>query len=190
MLGIPSLVSSFGIGAVFLWSAVPKMRHPRGFAVTVLTYEVLPATLSLMVARFLPVLELLIGLLLITGTLTRVAGMATSLLLCGFLAAVSVNVVRGRKIDCGCFGRERSIGPKLLVQDGALLLIAVVVSSSSSGWVALAPWSPFSLVRLTVLDAVGVCIVVTAVAASLLEIVARKDIPTAGKRSVAVDVRG
>jgi hypothetical protein len=57
-----------------------------------------------MVARVLPVAEIIVGLCLITGVLGRLAALAAALLLSAFVAGLSVNLLRGRRdLDCGCF---------------------------------------------------------------------------------------
>ena len=117
------LLLSIGLSIVFLASAVPKLRHPKGFILAVLEYRILPARLSWGYGRVLPPLELLLALLLLSGTAVRLAALVGSLLLLSFLLAVGINVARGRTLDCQCFGkaRQRPIGWGLLLQDAALL---------------------------------------------------------------------
>src|SRR5207302_4809717 len=99
------ILLSIALGIVFLAAAVPKLRHPRGFVLAVLEYRVLPARLSRFYARLVPSLELLLALLLLTGTAVRSAAAITSVLLFSFIAAVGINLIRGRDLDCHCFGK-------------------------------------------------------------------------------------
>jgi hypothetical protein len=46
------------LACVFLASAVPKLRYPRGFILAVLEYRVLPERLAWLYGRLLPPLEL------------------------------------------------------------------------------------------------------------------------------------
>lgn len=48
---------------------------------------------------------MLLGGLLLAGFLTRLAAFGLSVLLFSFAIAVGVNLVRGREMECGCFGR-------------------------------------------------------------------------------------
>jgi uncharacterized membrane protein YphA (DoxX/SURF4 family) len=116
------------VGCVFVYAALDKIIHPAGFARAVYNYHILPAALVNGLALFLPWLEILCGMALILGT--RVSGAAALLggLLLVFLVAVTVNLIRGVDIACGCFtsapeGRNAGIG--LLVQDAVLLLLVL-----------------------------------------------------------------
>jgi len=135
------------LGIIFLASAVPKLRHPTGFVLAVLEYRVLPPRLSWFYARLVPPLEFLLALLLLTGTAVRPAAAVVSVLLFSFLVAISVNLARGRDLDCHCFGKatRRQIGWRLLLQDGILLGAAIAVAVVASEWVAPEPWSVFRL---------------------------------------------
>jgi uncharacterized membrane protein YphA (DoxX/SURF4 family) len=131
------------LGTVFVASAAPKLRHPKGFILTVLEYRMFPPRAGRIVAQVLPPLELFVGLLLLTGSALRLATMLAALLLCGFVLGIAVNLRRGRLIDCGCFGaKRRQISSTLLVQDGALLGVTLVLFVAASRWIAPSPWSP------------------------------------------------
>jgi uncharacterized membrane protein YphA (DoxX/SURF4 family) len=123
---------SVALALIFLASAVPKLRHPRGFILAVLEYRVLPTRLSWFYARLLPPLELLLGLLLLSGTAVRSTAIVLALLLLSFMIAMSINLARGRNLDCHCFGKalRRSIGWGLLLQD-SVLLAQLLLSPSS-----------------------------------------------------------
>lgn len=170
---VMQLLLSMGLALIFLTSAVPKLRHPKGFILAVLEYRILPSRLSWWYARLLPPLELLLALLLLSGTAVRLATVVVSLLLLSFMIAVGINVARGRNLDCHCFGkaRRRTIGWGLLLQDGALLGVAIVLAVITRSWIALEPWSIF---RLSGLAQVGSpvlllsCVVATACVAVLL----------------------
>src|ERR1051326_5866722 len=96
-IGMKILLSGV-LGIVFLAAAIPKLRHPRGFVLAVLEYRVLPTGLSWFYARLIPPLEFLLALLLLTGTAVLSAAIVTLLLLLSFIAAVGINLVRGRDL--------------------------------------------------------------------------------------------
>ncbi len=170
---IIEVLLSTALGIIFLASAIPKLRHPKGFVLAVLEYRVLPPHLSRFYAYLIPSLEFLTALLLLTGTAVRSAAVILSLLLLSFIAAVGINLARGRDLDCHCFGKatRRPIGWRLLLQDGVLLGAAIAIAVVASEWVALEPWS---VLRLSGLIQAGSlwpllgCAVVTACAAVLL----------------------
>lgn len=147
MITVIEVVLSIILGTVFLGSAIPKLRHPRGFVLTVLEYRVLPLTLSRFYGWILPPLELLLALLVLSGTSVRLAAIVISLLLFSFIVAVGINMARGRELDCGCFGtkKRRKIGWELLLQDGALLGSATTLTILASTWVGFESWSVFRL---------------------------------------------
>jgi hypothetical protein len=145
-MGMQVLLSS-ALGISFLAAAVPKLRHPKGFVLAVLEYRVLPNRLSWFYARLLPPLECLLALLLLTGVAVRSAAVVVSLLLLSFIVAVGINLLRGRELDCHCFGKvtRRPIGWRLLLQDVALLCSAIALVAFTNEWVAPELWSVFRL---------------------------------------------
>ena len=143
---ILGLLGSMLLDGVFLTAALPKLRNPRAFALIVVEYRVLPLRASLLYARLLPPLELLATLLLLAGITVRWAAALLAALLASFCVAIALNLVHGRKLDCGCFGTAdkkpgRRVSPGLLAQDLALLGVAVCIFVAAPSGLALAPWS-------------------------------------------------
>jgi uncharacterized membrane protein YphA (DoxX/SURF4 family) len=88
------------------------------------------------VARTLPWVELLIGVLLIAGRWMRVAAVGCSLLLLVFFGLMVRAHLKGMEINCGCFGPGETISWRTLLRDGAmvagsLLLTAVTLARSN-----------------------------------------------------------
>ncbi|MDQ2745220.1 MAG: hypothetical protein M3Z66_23390 [Chloroflexota bacterium] len=167
-LDFVKLAISATLGAIFLASAIPKLRHPKGFVLTVWEYRILPPTLGLLYARSLPPVELFIALLFLTGAAAPLAAVCASLLLLSFVIAVGVNLRRGADLACGCFGGRgrRRIGPGLLLQDLGLLGLSSVSLLLAAGWLGVERWSVFRLVdgTITAVPAMGICVVVTGIA--------------------------
>ncbi len=141
------MVLSLGLSLVFFASSIPKLRHPRGFMLTVMDYHILPASLARVYARLLPNLELLIALVLLTGADTQLASELAALLLLSFIVGVGTNVAKGRELDCGCFGRTggRRVGRLLLLEDVALLVASITLAVLSRPTGGLELWSVFRL---------------------------------------------
>lgn len=138
-----ALLIGLPLGALFIASAVPKLRHPSAFALTVLQYDVLPPALGRLYAHLLPVLELLAALLLLSGVVMRLAALLAIALLISFIVAVGINLARGRTLDCGCFGASgRHVGWRLLVEDIILLAMTLLLVTGSNR--IYTAWSPFS----------------------------------------------
>jgi hypothetical protein len=91
------------LGLVFLTAALQKFRHWRILEGVVANYRILPTVLAAPAARALPVVELALGLLLLSGFATPATAASGVALLGVFAGAMSVNLRRGRgHIDCGC----------------------------------------------------------------------------------------
>jgi Methylamine utilisation protein MauE len=135
------------LGSIFLISSVAKLRHPKGFVLTVLEYQVLPPRMGLFYGWALPPCELFLALLFLTGTAISVAACMAAILLLSFMGAISINLIRGRSLDCHCFGSEgrRKAGWPLVVQDGFLLSVAVALVLLTATPRILESWSFFSL---------------------------------------------
>ncbi len=138
------------LGGTFLISALPKLRNPKGFTLTVLEYRILPPYLSKLYGMFLPALEFTLALWTITGIMLRFATIIMSFLLFSFIVAISINIKSGRDLACNCFGRfkKRQIGKTLLIQDGMLLGGAIFISVTHT-WTQVEVWSIFQFVRIT-----------------------------------------
>ena len=80
-------------------------------------------------SRWVPRVELIIGIALIAGVATRAFSLVAAALLLAFSAAVVVNLLRGRDINCGCVGSLSSarISWTLVARDLALAGIALAV---------------------------------------------------------------
>jgi len=145
------IVLSVVLGIVFLTTAVPKLRRPRSFVLTVLEYQMLPPALSQLYGWLLPPVELWLALVLLTGSAPRLAGILSSVLLVSFIVGVSVNLARGRDLDCGCLGedKKRPIGWAVVIQDLSLLGASALLLAWSTGWLAPSPWSLFDLSGLS-----------------------------------------
>ena len=135
-----SLIARLVVGGIYVYAAVDKIIHPDEFAKIVHNYHILPDPLVNVFALVLPWLELICGIALILGT--RVLGASTILagLTAVFIVAVGINMARGVNIACGCFStssQARRLGTTLLIEDAALLLLALHVLMRGPGRCAL-----------------------------------------------------
>ena len=91
------------LGATFVYASLDKIAHPEQFAKIVYNYKILPGFLINIYAVTLPWVELLAGLFLILGIFTESASLLISFLLVIFLIDISINILRGANLNCGCF---------------------------------------------------------------------------------------
>jgi hypothetical protein len=92
------------IGGLFIYAGVVKALDPIGFANDIDNFKMLPWMINVRLAFFLPWLEILCGLALVTrklylGALSILAGLMSV-----FIVATIAAKARGLDITCGCFG--------------------------------------------------------------------------------------
>jgi uncharacterized membrane protein YphA (DoxX/SURF4 family) len=145
-----STVARLLAGGVFAVSGWTKAVDIEATVRAVRAYDLLPESLVRVTGTGLPVLELGLAALLLTGLATRLAAGATALLALVFLVGVSSAWARGLSIECGCFGNGGFTSNPVpgyvreIVLNAALLGIAA--------WLLRHPASRFSLdgaLRLT-----------------------------------------
>lgn len=125
------------LAAVFLVSAVAKAVAPRRTADAARDLGV-PAALASPVAVLLPVTEVAVAMLLTVTPTVTAGGFAATALMAAFTAVIAVNLARGRRPACACFGALSSrapIGPATLMRNAILLAgsLAVLVAALLPG---------------------------------------------------------
>ena len=92
------------VGGVFIYAGVVKALDPVRFASDIDNYKILPWTISVGLAFYLPWLEILCGLALILRRL-YLGGLSILTALVLIFSGVTIAAkVRGLDITCGCFG--------------------------------------------------------------------------------------
>ena len=92
------------VGGVWVVAGALKLPDPNENVRAVRAYELLPESVVPVVGHGLPILEILVGLCLLLGLLTRVAAVVSTLLLVAFVVGIGSAWGRGLSIECGCFG--------------------------------------------------------------------------------------
>lgn len=143
--GIGTL-ARLGLAAVWLVSGGLKLADPGQTYLAVAAYDLLPRDLIGPVATAMPLAEVVLGLLLLLGVVTRLSAVFSALLLCAFIAAVAQSWARGLTIDCGCFGGGGQVEPgetaypEEIARDigflalAAWLMVRPTTSLSVDGW--------------------------------------------------------
>ncbi|HIE1843233.1 MauE/DoxX family redox-associated membrane protein [Pseudomonas aeruginosa] len=121
--------SALLLAAVFAYAAYGKLSAWDEFAGVVHNFQLLPRWLNRPFAATLPFVEGLVALALLVPQ-TRVGGsLAAFVLLALFVAAIAINLRRGRThIDCGCFRANvaQPISIWMVVRNLTLMAIALV----------------------------------------------------------------
>jgi uncharacterized membrane protein YphA (DoxX/SURF4 family) len=121
-----ALAARLILGGVYIYASWDKILHPAAFAEAVFNYQILPSQLINLMALVLPWLELILGLLLLSGIWMSGAVLGVNLLMVVFLSALIFNTARGLNLSCGCFSTETT-------------------ASGLSGWIVLRDVFFFSL---------------------------------------------
>jgi uncharacterized membrane protein YphA (DoxX/SURF4 family) len=159
------------LGLTFIIAGLSKLRAREDLARTVIRYGILPSGLAPLVATWLPRFELATGLLLVLGLVGRVAAALAALALAVFTVGAIVNLLRGRAIDCGCFGPTRikrvtwrTVARNVLLIGAAVALVLdpVHVFSVDSLWMHL------DTVSLPAGDAVAIMLISSVALATVL----------------------
>lgn len=137
------LVLRLVVGGVWIAAAVVKLPDPAQSVAAVRAYQLLPSSVVPTVGQLLPVVELVVGICLVIGLLTRGAAVVSALLFLAFIIGISSAWARGITIDCGCFGGggfdpdAASKYPWEIARDAALLLGSLFIAWLSSTRLAL-----------------------------------------------------
>jgi hypothetical protein len=97
-------VLDFIIAAIFIYAGALKALDPVQLAHDIDHYKILPWTIGVGLAFYLPWLEIFCGLALISRRFYGGAVSILSALVVIFLVATIAAKVRGLDITCGCFG--------------------------------------------------------------------------------------
>lgn len=92
------------IGGLFLYAGIVKVIDPVEFARDIDNYKMLPWSIGVWLALYLPWLEIFCGLALIARVLYRGAVFIVTVLMSLFIVASIVAKMRGLDVSCGCFG--------------------------------------------------------------------------------------
>ncbi|WP_016933902.1 MauE/DoxX family redox-associated membrane protein [Rhodococcus sp. R1101] len=155
-VGLVSTLARFGLAAVWLVSGWVKFSDPTQTVVAVRAYHILPTDWVRPFAAVFPVLELVLGLVLLVGLATRPAALLSALGLVALVAAIASAWARGLSIDCGCFGgggvvedidgRDYAIE---IARDVGFLAMSMWLIVRPRTWFALGPGSRMSLSAAT-----------------------------------------
>jgi len=127
---VPDLFLRWLVAIVFIYAGVVKIINPSAFAAAIDNYRMLPYFLVALTAAVLPWIELICGLLLISGKWIRGSSLILIFLNLVFLFAIGSALARGLDISCGCFsetGEGAKIGITRLGEDFILLIATAFI---------------------------------------------------------------
>jgi uncharacterized membrane protein YphA (DoxX/SURF4 family) len=153
------VVARLVVGGVWIAAGALKLPDPAESVRAVRAYRLLPEATVHVVGYGLPLLEVVVGLLLVVGLGTRIAAAISAVLLTLFIIGIASAWARGLQIDCGCFGGggyaadATSKYPFEIARDAGLLLGSLLLvwrprtPLSADGWFLLDEFPEISEVR-------------------------------------------
>ncbi|MDR0849847.1 MAG: DoxX family membrane protein [Propionibacteriaceae bacterium] len=112
-----TLAARLILGIVFIIAGVGKIGNLTQSVAATNAYQILPSSVAQIVGYALPFCEVGLGLVLVAGLFTRVAGALGGLLQLAFIIAIASVWARGISIDCGCFGNGGPVDPVQAVKN-------------------------------------------------------------------------
>jgi len=125
------LVARLVVAGTLLAAGLAKFSDPAGNVRAVRAYRILPEAVVPTVGHALPTVEIIVGLMLLLGLLTRAFAVVSALFFLAFIIGIASVWARGMEINCGCFGgsgvpanpqRQYAID---IARDTGLLLLSV-----------------------------------------------------------------
>ena len=134
------------VGGIFIYAGYSKLFLPNfmwspwfalkfslssnltNFAFQVESYKLLSPAGVNFVAHTLPFAEIVLGLLVLIGWQLRIWATLITLILLGFVAAVTRAYLLHMNINCGCFATPEPLTGWTIVRDGALAALAVAMT--------------------------------------------------------------
>ena len=139
------LLARLVLGVTLVVAGALKVTAPHTSARAVQAYQLLPFDVAAYIGYGLPIVEIIVGVLLVLGLFTRFSAVVGSLLMVAFIIGIASAWARGLSIDCGCFGNGGTIAaaqtqyPQEIARDAGLLLCGL--------WLVIRPRTMFGLER-------------------------------------------
>jgi len=137
------LLARLILGVVLIVAGALKVTSPAVSARAVQAFQLLPFDFAGYVGYALPVVEILVGLLLVVGLFTRASAMVGGLLMLAFIIGISWAWAHGYSIDCGCFGGGGTIEASQTQYPLDILRDAGLVACAA--WLVARPRTTYSL---------------------------------------------
>src|SRR3954452_24279215 len=119
------LIARLVLGAVFALAGVAKLADLEGSRRAIIDFGV-PSAIAALLGLVLPLAELTVAATLLPASTAWWGALGALALLSVFVVGIAINLARGRKPDCHCFGQLHSApaGWKALARNGVLAAVA------------------------------------------------------------------
>lgn len=133
------LAARLGLGLLLAITGFLKVGHAADLASAIAGFRLLSPGIVAPLALIVPVVEIMLGLYLVAGLLTRIAAWVTAALFFLYALAIASAVLRHIPANCGCFGpNDRAVAdwPHVAFDIG-LTVVAVWIAVRAPGALAL-----------------------------------------------------
>lgn len=136
------------LGLVFIVSAVLKVLDMDRFEIYIYSYHFFSLNFSFLVARAAIIIELVLGVGLVSNTLHKLYWWGSMAMLLGYTLLLIYALHLGRTDSCHCFGDFLQFNPKQsLVKNGVLMLLFLLIYKVTE-WKTPFRWLIFCLALL------------------------------------------
>jgi hypothetical protein len=128
-----AVATASAVGCTLLVAGLAKLRDPAGVAPLLRALGV-GARTSRVARVVVPVLELCVGVVLLSARFPRAAAAAAALLSASFSGVLALARLRGVVQPCRCFGALDRAGSPVVAQARALLLLGAALAAVAASW--------------------------------------------------------
>lgn len=136
------------LGVVFIVSAVLKIFDMDQFEIYIYSYHFFSLNFSFLVARAAIILELVLGVGLVSNCLHKLMWWGSVAMLLGYTALLTYALVLGRSDNCHCFGDYLSFNPWQSIVKNVVLLALFLLVSKAKEWRFRGQWLALAGVTL------------------------------------------
>ena len=119
---------TIAVSVIFFYAGISKITNIQEFYASIESFQILTQSQSLVLAYFLPPMEMLLAIFLLLPRYKFSSSVILAGLVLGFIITICVSWMRDINISCGCFGGfERSTYRSILFRDLILLMVLMFI---------------------------------------------------------------
>ena len=122
------------LGIVFIVSAILKIADMDKFEIYVYSYHFFSLNFSFLVARAAIIVELILGIGLVSNCFHKLMWWGSVLMLIGYMGLLTYALVLGRTDNCHCFGDYLQFNPWQSILKNVVLLASFALVYKVKGW--------------------------------------------------------
>ena len=145
---IAPIVLKILLGLVFIVSAILKIADMDKFEIYIYSYHFFSLNFSFLVARAAIILELVLGIGLVSNCFHKLMWWGSVLMLLGYTGLLVYALILGRTDNCHCFGDYLQFNPWQSILKNIVLLALFMLVYRVKGWRLRGEWIALIAVAL------------------------------------------